>query len=132
MITNVGENLSTTERKDAGLDVLLQLDGEIFPMDNGYWTKIEAKKVESNEHIPHGIKYSLSLHDPNNTRILGYDNAHAVKPKRKKYGAKRLAWDHRHERENVEPYEFDDAVQLLEDFWTDVEIILAEVKRRTK
>lgn len=128
MITSVSETLSTNS-KDAGLDVLLQLNGEIFPMNNGYWTKIEAKIVEENEHIPHGIKYSLSLHDPTNTRILGYDNAHGIKPKRKIYGAKRLAWDHRHKREVVEPYEFDDAGQLLEDFWTDVELILAEVKR---
>ena len=116
-------------RKDVGLDTLLQLNGEIFPMDNGYWTKIEARVVEVNEHIPHGIKYSLSLHDSHNTRILGYDNAHGIKPKRKKYGAKRLAWDHRHKREKIDPYEFDDAGQLLEDFWTDVESILAEVKR---
>lgn len=129
MITNVGEDLSIINKHDSGLDVLLQLNGEIFPMENGYWTKIEAKIVDANEHIPHGIKYSLTLHDPNNTRIVGYDNAHGIKPKRKKYGAKRLVWDHRHERESVEPYEFDDAVQLLEDFWADVEKILAEVKR---
>lgn len=128
MIISVGETLSAN-RRDSGLDVLLQLNGEIFPMENGYWTKIEARIVEANEHIPHGIKYSLSLHDSHNTRILGYDNAHGIKPKRKKYGAKRLAWDHRHEREKVEPYEFDDGGQLLEDFWTDVELILAEIKR---
>lgn len=128
MITGVSETLPTN-RRDSGLDALLQLNGEIFPMENGYWTKIEARIVEANEYIPHGIKYSLSLHDSHNTRILGYDNAHGVKPKNKKYGAKRLAWDHRHEREKVEPYEFDDAGQLLEDFWTDVELILAEVKR---
>ena len=125
MIIVVGENLSATNKDNLGLNVLLQLNGEIFSMENGYWTKIEAKIVGANEHIPHGIKYSLTLHDPNNTRILGYDNAHGIKPKKKKYGAKRLVWDHRHERKIVEPYEFEDAVQLLEDFWTDVEKILA-------
>lgn len=31
-------------------------------MDNGYWTKFEAKKVSSTENIPHGIKYSLTLY----------------------------------------------------------------------
>ena len=111
----------------AGLDTLLQLDNEIFPMENGYWTKIEAKKVTCNEHIPHGIKYSLTLHNPSNIRILGYDNAHGIKPKKKKYGAKRLVWDHKHERKIVEPYEFEDASQLLEDFWNDVDKILREV-----
>lgn len=121
--------MSTTNKNDFGLDVLLQLDGEIFPMENGYWTKIEARVVDANEHIPHGIRYSLTLHAPNNRRVLGYDNAHGIKAKRKKYGAKRLVWDHRHEKESVEPYEFDNAVQLLEDFWVDVESILAAVKR---
>ena len=129
MIIDVGEDLSTINKHDSGLDVLLLLNGEIFPMENGYWTKIEAKIVDANEHIPHGIKYSLTLHDPNNTRILGYDNAHGIKSKKRKYGAKRLVWDHRHERRNVDPYEFDDAVQLLEDFWADVERMLAEAKR---
>lgn len=114
--------------KDIGLEVLLQLDSEIFPMNNGYWTKVEAKMVLANEHIPHGIKYSLTLHNPSNIRILGYDNAHGIKPKRKKYGAKRVVWDHRHERKIVEPYEFENAAQLLEDFWSDVERILLEEK----
>ena len=79
MITGTSEHLSTTNSNDLGLDVLLQLNGEIFPMENGYWTKIEAKIVDANEHIPHGIRYSLSLHAPNNMRVLGYDNAHGIK-----------------------------------------------------
>ena len=111
-----------------GLDILLELDGEIFPMDNGYWTKMEARLVTLNEHIPHGIKYSLTLHNQSNIRILGYDNAHGIKPKRKKYGAKRTIWDHKHERKTVAPYEFETPAQLLEDFWTDVERIMIEDK----
>lgn len=91
---------------DAGLKTLLELNKEIFPMGNGYWTKFEAREVEPNEHIPHGIKYSLTLHDKNNERILGYDNAHGIKPKRKKFGGTRITWDHKHKREIVEPYEF--------------------------
>ena len=72
-----------------GLEPLLELDGEIFPMDNGYWTKIEAKMVKPNQKIPHGIRYSLTLHDKNNMRVIGYDNAHGVKPKKKRFGAKK-------------------------------------------
>jgi len=112
--------------EDKGLETLLLLNGEIFPMDNGYWTKIEAYRVTPNEHIPHGIRYSLTLHDRHNVRILGYDNAHAIKPQRKKYGAKRLVWDHKHQRKNVEPYEFETAGQLLEDFWQDVNNMMNE------
>ena len=47
--------------QNPGLDYLLDLDGEIFPMDNGYWTKFDVKAVEPNENIPHGIKYSLTI-----------------------------------------------------------------------
>lgn len=53
------------------LETLLNLDGEIFPMENGYWTKFEASKVEPALQIPHGVKYALTLHDQNNTRVLG-------------------------------------------------------------
>jgi len=69
------------------LENLLNLDGEIFPMDNGCWVKFEAKRVEPNAHIPHGIKYSLTLHDKHNQRVIGYDNAHGFKSRHAKYGA---------------------------------------------
>lgn len=94
---------------DPMLETLLLLDGEIFPMDNGYWTKFEMRHVGSSEHIPHGIRYSLTLPDRYNTRILGFDNAHAIKPKRKKYGARKITWDHIHQREYTIPYEYEDA-----------------------
>lgn len=110
--------------ESSGLDTLLLLDGEIFPMSNGYWTKIEAREVIPSEHIPHGIKYSLSLHNRYNKRVIGYDNAHGIKPKRKKFGAKRVVWDHKHNQNIVEEYEFESAAQLLEDFWKDVNDIV--------
>ena len=110
---------------DAGLEFLLEMDGEIFPMDNGYWTKIEARIVAPSDNVPHGIRYSLTLHDRNNARVLGYDNAHGIRPKKKKFGARKTEWDHRHERKRVVPYEFENAAQLLEDFWNDVNRILS-------
>ena len=45
MITKEGNNLPDSDNTDPGLEVLLQLDSEIFPMENGFWTKFEAKKV---------------------------------------------------------------------------------------
>ena len=110
--------------EDASLDTLLDLDGEIFPMDNGYWTKFEAFRVTPTPQIPHGIKYSLTLHDRNNTRIVGFDNAHTFKPKKNKYVARKITWDHKHKMEKVRPYEFESASRLIEDFWKDVEQIL--------
>jgi len=114
------------EDRDYGLETLLDLNGEIFPMENGYWTKFEARKVTPNEHIPHGIKYSLTLHNSRNERIIGYDNAHGIKRKGNKYTANRIVWDHKHKQNIVEPYEFDSAGQLLEDFWNDVNRIIDE------
>jgi len=110
--------------EDASLETLLDLDGEIFPMDNGYWTKFEARRVTPTEQIPHGIRYSLTLHDRNNNRILGFDNAHGYQPKRKKYGARKVTWDHQHNVETIRNYEFESSSQLMEDFWKAVEEIL--------
>lgn len=110
-----------------GLDTLLSLDGEIFPMENGYWTKFEVRKVTPGAHIPHGISYSLTLHDRYNTRIVGFDNAHGVKAK-KRFGGRCLRWDHKHERQVVSPYEFESPEQLLEDFWKEVTSVLEGAK----
>lgn len=103
---------------------MLSMDGEIFHMDSGHWTKIEARLVVPDEHTPHGVRYCLTLHNRLNHRLLGYDNAHGIKPQRKKYGARRVVWDHRHKGKLVEPYEFESALQLLEDFWADVDRII--------
>ena len=103
------------------LENLLILDGEIFPMDSGYWVKFEAKKVKESKEVPHGIRYSLTLHDKHNQRIIGYDNAHSFKPRRAKYGARKETWDHIHKKMDIFPYEFESALQLIEDFWKSVE-----------
>ena len=68
---------------DIGLDTLIDLDGSILEQEGGYWLKIEARRVPVSEHLLHGIRYSLTLHDRYGTRVLGYDNAHAVKPLKK-------------------------------------------------
>ena len=51
------------DTEDETLDTLLHLDGEVFPMDNGCWTKFEVQRVAPNRNILHGIKYSLTFHD---------------------------------------------------------------------
>lgn len=108
------------------LENLLNLNGEVFPMENGCWTKFEAYRVDPSQQIPHGISYSLTLHDKNNRRVIGFDNAHAIKPKRKKYGARKVTWDHKHQQEKVFSYEFESAGQLLLDFWEAVEAYLGD------
>ena len=102
---------------------LLDLDGERFQMGDGYWIKIDVKQVAVSAEIPHGIRYSLTLHDPYGKRLLGFDNAHAVK-KRRRYQNKRVERDHRHDGEQVAAYAFDGPEKLMEDFWNAVNTIL--------
>lgn len=105
------------------LETLLSLNGEIYPMEKGYWVKFEARRIKATSERPFGLSYSITLHDRNNTRILGYDNAHAVKPKRKCFHARKITWDHMHKMEVVSGYEFTSAVQLLEDFWKEANLL---------
>jgi len=51
--------------------------------------KVEAIRVEPSLKMPHGVKYSLTLHNRSNKRVIGFDNAHSYKPKNAKYGAKK-------------------------------------------
>ena len=48
---------------DIGLEAFLDLDGSILEQEGGYWMKIEARRVPVSEHLLHGIRYSLTLHD---------------------------------------------------------------------
>lgn len=69
----------------------------------------------------------LTLHDSSNTRVLGYDNAHGVKLK-KKHAARKIIWDRCYKRKAVESYEFENASQLLEDFWASVEKYFLKIR----
>lgn len=67
---------------------------------------------------PHGVRYSLTLHDRNNARVVGFDNAHAIKTKgRKRFSGRKVTWDHKYHMDKVEPYKFESAGQLIDDFW---------------
>jgi hypothetical protein len=118
----MGEGAMEREGNAFGLEYLLELDGEVFLLDAGFWVKFEVRLLKPSVYVPHGIKYSLTLHDQDSKRILGYDNAHSIyaSPGR----ASKKTWDHRHRRRKLEPYEFRSAGELLEDFWKDVELIL--------
>lgn len=120
-------------KRDPGIDTLLDLDGEILDQGDGYWVKIEAKRVAATVDIPHGIRYSLTLHDASGTRLLGYDNAHAVRPARRfRFAGRRLLSDHRHRdpADKGVPYEFTDAHQLMNDFFVDVDRALQGLRKR--
>ncbi len=116
-------------RRLTELDTLLDLHGEILVQDGGYWIKIEAWTVEPTEGIPHGVRYSLTLHDRNGKRILGYDNSHAIESPKKRFAGRRLEYDHvhHHAKDKGVPYEFSSADQLLVDFFEEADNVLKEL-----
>lgn len=117
---------------NTGLETLLDLNGYTIDQEGGYWIKVEAWRVPVTADIPHGIRYSLTLHEPYGKRILGYDNSHAIKPPKKfKFAGQRLPYDHKHRHvaDKGVPYEFKDANQLLADFFKEVDRVLKEARK---
>lgn len=115
-------------RRDRSLDTLLQLDGETFVVERLFWVRFEVKQVPVSAEKPHGLDYSLTLHDDRGRRLLGFDNAHAVKEGSGPGARTRIVFDHRHKGERVRFYDYKDAATLLADFWSEVEHILEERK----
>jgi hypothetical protein len=115
-----------TESHDPGLAILLDLDGEAFAVDavGNYRARFIIKQVPPSPQRPHGLSYSLTMHDETGARLVGFDNAHAA-PARKGRG-RIVAQNHRHRLETIRPYEYRDAATLLADFWTEVYAVLNE------
>ena len=133
--------------RDTAIDALLDLHGSIIDQGGGYWIKLEAWKVDVSLRVPHGIRYSLTLHEPHGKRILGYDNAHGVKPPSQfKYAGRILPQDHKHRHVSDKGvhYEFKEKVRpgtgreaglghaqaLINDFFRDVDCLLLKVKKK--
>ena len=104
-------------KEDKTIECLLELNNEKFVVDEqlGLWVKFEAKKVERTKQKPSGIKYSLTLHNQKNERVIGFDNAHPIGDKE--------THDHWHRKigDKGKPYHYENAAKLLEDFWQQVE-----------
>lgn len=69
----------------------------------------------------------MTLHDPRNKRIAGFDNAHAVPSRSGPSGKARKAYDHKHRFKTVTPYEYESPEALVADFWTLVDSVLHEL-----
>lgn len=103
---------------------LLDLNGtEIELLDGRFFAKFEVHMVESTPEVPHGIKYSLSLHDRTGQRVLGIDNAHPIKIKKGRFVERPAEADHWHygPGEAVRKCRFQGPGKLLEDFWVAAE-----------
>jgi hypothetical protein len=112
--------------KDPSLDNLLLLDGERFILEDGFWVKFEVRRTPPTAERPHGLDYSLTLHDRDGERLLGFDNAHAIREGSGPGARTRIEYDHKHKGERIRFYDYQDAVTLLTDFWTEVDLILKE------
>lgn len=115
-------------KRDPSLDVLLDLDGQVLVIDpdTKHWVRFVVTRVPESEEKPHGLDYSLTLHGPDGERLVGFDNAHAVRSSKGPAGKTKGAQDHKHRLKTVRPYAYQDAASLLEDFWREVESVLAE------
>ena len=103
-------------KRDRSLDTLLELDGETFVVEGLFWVRFEVKQVPASSQRPHGLDYSLTLHDARGKRLLGFDNAHAIKEGSGPGARTRIEYDHRHRGHRVRFYEYTDAATLLADF----------------
>ena len=113
--------------RDPGLDTLLDLHGQtLFVDETGHWVKFVVHRTDVTAERPHGLSYSLTLHAPNGERLVGFDNAHPVRRRRGPGSRRRTERDHRHRLRTIRPYEYRDAVTLLEDFWNEVDGVLKE------
>ncbi|MBI2790413.1 MAG: hypothetical protein HYX61_00530 [Gammaproteobacteria bacterium] len=106
------------------LDTLLDLEGQIIAFDNGCWAKFEAKRITKSDNRPHGVKYSLTFHNRNGDRIIGYDNAHKIPGKDDD-----SEFDHKHHirhGKRIKEYTYVTAAKLVEDFFKDIDKFLEE------
>jgi Family of unknown function (DUF6516) len=115
--------------RDRTLDTLLDLDGTTFFADRDgiYRVQFVVKQVEHSPERPHGLSYSLTLHDEKGDRIAGFDNAHPVPVRSGPSGRQRVEHDHRHRFRTIRPYNYTDAAALLADFWEQADSVLREI-----
>jgi hypothetical protein len=113
-------------KRDPCLDTLLLLDGEVFVTEGNFRVKFEVKEIPATPEKPHGLDYSLTLHDGVGERLLGFDNAHSIREGGGPGARTRIEYDHKHRGERIRFYDYKDAMTLLTDFWTEVDLILKE------
>jgi hypothetical protein len=111
------------EPRDPTLEALLDLDGQVLVVDpeGSHWVRFVVTRVPVSPEKTHGVDYSLTLHGADGRRLVGFDNAHPIAPRKRS-----PAQDHRHRLRTVRPYAYRDAATLLADFWDTVDSVLRE------
>src|SRR6185369_4055492 len=77
---------------------MLDLDGQVFVVapEGRHWVRFVVRRVTATEAKLHGFDYSLTLHEPDGERLVGFDNAHRVRRASGPGGKPRPTLDHRH------------------------------------
>jgi hypothetical protein len=114
--------------EDSELELLLSLDGASYEYGDGDVVEFTVKQTEKTAARPHGISYALVFRPRNGAPYVRFDNAHAVERPGGKFVKAPAAYDHWHGTENDQGrlYEFTTAMQLLDDFWSEVKRVLNE------
>jgi hypothetical protein len=102
--------------RDDALERLLEYHGIRYYLANAWYVRFRVWRVEVTETRPHGIRYSFTLHDDLNERLLAFDNAHGV--------PRQVPHDHQHpfrRTRDASAYEFVSTDRLLGDFFAAAE-----------
>jgi hypothetical protein len=115
-------------RRGPSLDTLLDLDGQVLVLDphSRDWVRFVGNPHTAQRGKAAWVELLADAAGPNGERLVGFDNAHSVRTSAGPGGKSQGPQDHRHRLKTVRPYEYSDAATLLEDFWREVEAVLAE------
>jgi len=110
-------------KKDLGIDNLLALDGDRYFVDEKgkYEVIFKVVGVDVTPEMPHGLKYTLMLLNAKGDRVVCFDNAHAVRNGSGPGKKRTRQYDHKHVGNRITPYDFKNALTLLDDFWAEVD-----------
>src|SRR5262249_3952599 len=92
------------------LEFLLAFDGHTHHLDKRYRIEFDISPVAATTARPHGLSYSFTLHAPDGTRLIGFDNAHVVAPMGSRFKRSPQTSDHWHRTQDDpgRPYMFKD------------------------
>jgi Family of unknown function (DUF6516) len=118
--------VASTPGQDHTIENLLELDGDVYVIDEvqGYWVKFAVRRVAASPERPHGIEYSITMHDARNQRLVGFDNAHPPPGTKRLRRAASPAYDHWHRLGSAKPYRYESGAKLVADFWAAVDEVL--------
>jgi hypothetical protein len=114
--------------EDSELETLLALDAARYEAANGYVVEFSVRATERTPERPHGVSYALVFRARDGLPLVRFDNAHAVVRPGGRFVKAAKAYDHWHrtERDPGRPYAFTTAMQLLDDFWSEVKRVMQE------